>query len=420
MMAANRVGKTESVGLYEVSLHLTGRYPDWWTGKRFDHPVKVWIAGDTSQTVRDILQEKLLGPPGEWGTGVLPGEFLVGTPRPKGGGVPDAIESFKVNHLSGGISRGAFKSYDQKRKSFQGTEQHIILLDEEPPADVHSECLIRTMTTKGHILCTFTPLMGRTEVVKGYVKAKKEGSETKILISAGWDDVPHLSEEEKAEYMADLRPFEIKARTKGLPELGPGAIYPVDDADILVKPFDIPAWWPRAYGMDVGWKKTAAIWGAIDRESDVLYLYSEHYQGYDVPVVHAAAIKARGAWIPGVIDPASNQSGQIDGEKVLEEYLAEDLDLEKAVNAREAGLLAVWQRMRTGRLKVFNDLRNWRDEKDNYARDENGKVVKEDDHLMDAMRYLVMSGLDRAAWNEEEYEDAYSTHQSYRNQDTGY
>ena len=55
-MAANRVGKTEGMGGYETALHLTGRYPDWWPGRRFDHPVQWWAAGKTNETTRDIVQ----------------------------------------------------------------------------------------------------------------------------------------------------------------------------------------------------------------------------------------------------------------------------------------------------------------------------------------------------------------------------
>src|SRR3954454_13503795 len=56
MLAANRVGKTEGVGAYETTVHLTGQYPPWWEGPRFHKPIKAWAAGDTSKTVRDILQ----------------------------------------------------------------------------------------------------------------------------------------------------------------------------------------------------------------------------------------------------------------------------------------------------------------------------------------------------------------------------
>jgi len=172
MLAANRVGKTEGVGGYETVLHMTGLYPHWWVGKRFDRPVKCWAAGDTSQTVRDIIQEKLLGPPGDYGTGLIPGECLISTTN-KAGSVPDSVEGIKVRHVSGGASRLTLKSYDQKRKSFQGTEQDLIWLDEEPPMDIYTECLLRTMGVDekgpGLILCTFTPLLGLSEVVLSYL-----------------------------------------------------------------------------------------------------------------------------------------------------------------------------------------------------------------------------------------------------------
>ena len=61
MLAANRVGKTEGVGAYEVTCHLTGLYPDWWEGRRFSKPVKAWAASDTSKTVRDIIQVEAAG-----------------------------------------------------------------------------------------------------------------------------------------------------------------------------------------------------------------------------------------------------------------------------------------------------------------------------------------------------------------------
>jgi len=171
MLAANRVGKTEGVGGYEVVLHLTGEYPDWWPGRRFDKPTSGWAAGDTSLTVRDIIQHKLLGPPGEYGTGLIPGDRLKGTTARAG--VPNAVQDIMVHHVSGGTSYLTLKSYDQRRESFQGTEKDFIWLDEEPPMDVYGECLIRTMTTQGLILCTFTPLQGMSEVVQSFLPGGK-------------------------------------------------------------------------------------------------------------------------------------------------------------------------------------------------------------------------------------------------------
>jgi len=51
--------------------------------------------------------------------------------------------------------------------------------------------------------------------------------------------------------------------------------------------------------------------------------------------------------------------------------------------------------MHAGKLKVFNSLSNFYSEFRAYRRDKDGKVVKERDHLMDGMRYLVMSGRGR-------------------------
>lgn len=167
IIAANRIGKSWGIGAYEVTLHLTGDYPKWWEGRRFDRAVSVWAAGDTGKTVRDIIQLKLLGQAGSFGTGMIPGESLVGTSTKYG--LPDAVEGIKVKHVSGGVSVCTLKSYDQRREAFQGTEQDVIWLDEEPPLDIYTECLMRTMTTGGMVMCTFTPLMGVSEVVKSFM-----------------------------------------------------------------------------------------------------------------------------------------------------------------------------------------------------------------------------------------------------------
>lgn len=172
MLAGNRVGKTEGVGGYEMALHLTGRYPSWWIGRKFERPVRAWAAGDTAKTVRDIIQRKLLGAHGQHGTGLIPGDDLISTAP--WAGVPDAVEMIYVRHLSGGESLLQLKSYDQKREAFQGTEQDIIWLDEECPEDIYTECLLRTMTTSGLLMLTFTPLCGLTPLVQQFMPGYKQ------------------------------------------------------------------------------------------------------------------------------------------------------------------------------------------------------------------------------------------------------
>ncbi len=398
-LAGNRVGKTEGAGGYETTCHLTGRYPSWWDGRVFDRPVSGWAAGNTRVKTKEILQGKLLGKPGEpskLGTGLVQRDCIVRTSYAPG--VPDAIETVWVKHISGGTSVLSFKSYDQGREAFEGTEQDFVWLDEEPPMPIYNECLVRTMTTNGIIFMTFTPLQGVSEVVLMFLPGgllPEKPDPYKAVVSASWDDVPHLTAEAKAEILASTPPFLRDARSKGLPQLGAGLIYPMPESAFTVEPFEIPKHWPRAYGLDVGWNKTAAIFGAVDRETDTVYVYSEHYQGEAEPAVHVSAIQARGR-LPGAIDPAAKGRNQLDGRKLMQEYRDQGLELVEAANAVEAGLFACWERFSTGRLKVFRTCQNLLGELRLYRRDERGKVVKERDHACDGLRYFVMTGIDIA------------------------
>ena len=175
-MAANRSGKSVAGGA-EMTYHLTGRYPEWWEGKRFDAPIRGLAAGDTTQTTRDIIQNKLLGglyDTEEFGTGLIPRDYL-GKPTPSRG-IANAYEEIPVEHVSGGVSRMILRSYDQGRRIFQGVELHAVWLDEEVPRDVYEESLVRTMTTGGIVFMTFTPLQGLTPLVVDFLETRSEQS----------------------------------------------------------------------------------------------------------------------------------------------------------------------------------------------------------------------------------------------------
>lgn len=394
LMAANRLGKTRA-GAYETTSHLTGIYPDWWRGRRFDHPVEVWACGTTSETTRDIVQSELLGPLDKPGTGMIPAHLILDTSR-RPHGLPGSIESATIQHSSGGHSLLGLKTYEQGRKSFEGTAKHVIWDDEEPPADVYTEQLYRTLTTKGIVLTTFTPLQGMSEVVMGFLEPETDAaSESKWWIQAGWDDVPHLDAAEKRALIATTPPYQIAARTKGEPSLGSGAIYPIAEADLKVPYRVIPDSWPKGYGMDVGWNRTAAMFFAYEVGSGTYYGYSEHYMGQGEPPSHALSIKAKGDWLTGVIDPAARGRNQKDGVQLLQSYTDLGLNLEVAANAVESGLMDVWTLMISGRFKVLESCSNWWSEFRKYHRDEKGHIVKKHDHLMDATRYFVVSGRDK-------------------------
>ena len=398
MLAANRVGKTESVGGFEVVCHLTGIYPDWWEGRKFDKPTHGWAAGDTNQTVRDILQEKLLGPYNDIGSGLI-AKSLIKSTTPKTG-VPEAIETVRIKHISGGESVLGFKSYDQKRKSFQGTKKDFIWEDEEPPLQIHTECLLRTMDTSGGdntglMICTYTPLEGISETVMHFLPdgdwATIENKGSKYVVMATWDDAPHISENQKKILWDSIPPYQREARSKGIPQLGSGAIYPVPESEITVDDFEIPVHWPKLYAMDVGWNNTACSWMAVDKESDTTYIYSVYKKGEAEPAIHTQAIKARGDWIKGKIDPAARGRSQNDGTQLIQSYLDLGLDITPAKNAVEAGLYKVWEAFSTGKLKVFKSQRQFFEEFRLYRRDEKGKIIKVNDHILDCVRYNYMS-----------------------------
>lgn len=162
----NRTGKSQSIGAFEVACHATGIYPHWWKGRVFEKPVSIWACGDTAKTVRDVNQLELMGDSDDYGSGMLRRDCILDY---KAGGLPNSLDTIDIRHISGGVSHIGFKSYEGRRKVFQGTAKELIWLDEEPPYDVYQECLLRTLTTKGLILLTFTPLSGMSQVVLGFM-----------------------------------------------------------------------------------------------------------------------------------------------------------------------------------------------------------------------------------------------------------
>lgn len=410
-MAGNRCGKSVA-GAFEAACHATGDYPEWWVGRRFDKPTHGWAVGSTARATRDTAQKELIGPVGSWGTGMIPrdkmGKFWALS------GVPQGIDMIQVKHVSGGWSTIGFKNYEQDAAAFYGTALEWAWLDEECPQNLYNEILIRTMTTNGLVFNTFTPLKGLTPQVVRFLEqadylagakkilslptAKGEDEEedarivginsNKAVIQAGWDDAPWLTEEGKEQMLADTPPHLREARRMGMPAMGSGNVYPVALESLLVEPFKIPDHYKRLYALDVGWNRTACLWAAIDPQSDTMYIVDEHYLAESPPPIHAAAIRARGNWIPGVIDPASRGRSQNDGTQLKQNYKDLGLNVYDAINVVDAGLQELWQRMTTGNLKVFNTLPNFCKEFVLYRRNEKGKIIKENDHLMDCMRYL--------------------------------
>jgi len=394
LIAGNQLGKTVA-GSFEAAMHLTGLYPDWWKGAVFDDPTTAWAASETSQGTRDTVQRLLLGPVGSWGTGAIPLDKILDIKR-AAHGVADAVETILVQHTSGGTSRITLKTYDQGRTRWQGETLDFVWFDEEPPEDIYIEGLTRTNATQGIVWVTFTPLKGISDVVKRFLIDKHVGTQVTTMTI---HDAAHYTPEQRAAIIASYPAHEREARSMGIPTLGSGRIFPVDEASIACDPIPIPAHWVQIGGLDFGWDHpSAAVKLAWDRDSDIIYVVAAHRQREQTPVLFSATIKPWGAWLPWAWPHDGLQHDKGSGETLANQYRVQGLKMlkDKATHAPsknepegtggngvEAGVLDMLDRMQTGRLKVFKHLHDWFEEFRMYHR-KDGKIVKVDDDLLSA------------------------------------
>ena len=402
LMAGNQLGKTLAAG-NEVAMHLTGLYPDWWEGKRFTGPVVGWASGVTGESTRDNPQRILLGRPGEWGTGTIPKSKIENITRASHS-VADAVDGIRVEHVSGGYSLLAFKAYEKGREKWQGETLDFVWFDEEPPLDIYTEGMTRTNKTLGPVFMTFTPLLGMSEVVSKFLVEQATGTHvTNMTIF----DVGHYDDVQRAAIIASYPAHERDARAKGIPTMGSGLIFPVEEESIICAPFAIPKHWPQINGMDFGYDHpTAASNAAWDREADVWYVTKEFRERKEagLPAMTTAAVKPWGDWIPVMWPHDGLQHDKGSGDELAGIYRKHGLKMhpEKAThppapgdkegtggNGVEAGLQDMLERMLTGRWKVFSTCTQWLEERRLYHR-KDGKIIKERDDLISSSRYAYM------------------------------
>lgn len=224
---------------------------------------------------------------------------------------------------------------------------------------------------------------------------EKQKDNSRATITIGMTDVPWLDKETIAQVLASTAPHLRDAVKNGTPSLGSGAVYPISLDDVVIdeeeamKMRPLPPHWKYMYGMDVGWNKTAVVVLAENPDTGITYVVDEYYNGQREPEVHAARIKQICGWMVGAIDPASRGRSQVDGTQLLHLYRANGLKLREADNGVEAGIMAVFSKLSTGTLKFFPNTKHLQSEYLIYRRDENGKIVKDHDHALDALRYGV-------------------------------
>lgn len=403
LMCANQIGKTFCGGR-EVAIHLTGRYPSWWKGHRFTRPIVALVGGLTNESVRDICQKELFGEPTDdkqLGTGAVPLECIQ-NPKRKAG-VPDALDSVQVKHITGGYSKVMFRAYEQGAKKHMGSRIDLGWLDEEPPEDIWAQYIRGTLATKGILFITFTPEEGITKVVHGFINDIKVGQ---ALIRATWDDAPHMDHDRREQMLQAIPAHQREMRSKGIPLMGSGLVYAVPEEEILCDPFEIPSYWPRVCGIDFGIDHGfAADWLAWDRDRDIVYEIDCYRASGEKMSEHVSQLNRRGNWIPVIWPHDGLNREKSSGEPLAELYRREGANMwhepfsnppapgteeGKGGNSVEFGVTDILNRMQTKRWKTFRTLKDVMEEHRMYHRVD-GKIVKQFDDLMDARRYAALS-----------------------------
>jgi phage terminase large subunit-like protein len=341
-------------------------------------------------------------------------------------GVSGGIDKLYIRHVSGGLSCLQFKAYKQSNESFYGTAMDWIWLDELPNEAIFSECFTRTMTTGGIVCVTATPLAGMTPLVYSFYseadflpagfqipntirmakedlerkndEARQKGEQVvdgrgkKVVVCIGWDDALWLSENEKIEQLASTPPHLRQAKSTGIPGDTGGMVFPIAMSELLVDDFPIPAHYKLINGLDPGWHNTGAIFCALDPDTDTLYVYADYKRGQAEIVVHAEAIKTKSKWADApVIWDYAGMGGRAEEESTRNLYRKHGLKLINADKSVMAGIAAVWERMSTGKLKIFKSCRTLQQELATYQMDEKGNIVKENDHCVDPLKYVSLA-----------------------------
>ena len=412
LMAANRIGKSYC-GSMELAYHLTGLYPEWWEGKRYGQPIVAWAGGVSNETTRDIVQFELLGSPDDpeaFGSGTVPKNYIIKTERKPG--VPNAKSVALIKHVSGGNSSLFFKAYEMGVEKWQGRSVDCIWLDEEPSRDIYSQAVTRTLDRKGMVYMTFTPEQGMTETVASFMNNLQTGQS---LTNATWDDASetvmslkgqkgHLDEGVMQQILSSYSPHEREMRRYGRPSIGSGLIFPIQEEKIMIDPIPIQDHWPRIAAIDFGWDHpTAVVWGAVDMEEEVFYVYDCYRMSKASPTVHSQSIRTRPHFIPIAYPHDGNRRDSMGNPGLADQYrnLGCNMLLEhftnppalgenKGGNSIEEGLMAMLQAMENDKFKVFSTLSDWFEEFRMYHR-KGGKVVPIRDDIMSATRYAFQS-----------------------------
>lgn len=405
-LAGNRTGKTMSA-TFHFACDVTGDYPDWWEGPTFKYPLNALGLGVDNIQLKAVMQTQLFGEVDEdtktfKGGWVHRSEIINVEWSPHTQGLARRVT---VRHKYG-KSYVTLRAYTQSKTgqgtlSFAGTSIDLVLVDEQPPDQLIGQLVTRTMTgckgTGGKIRYTMTPELGVTALVHTFMEDRKKNQ--KLVGPIAWSDCPHLTPEVQESILSGIPEHEKEMRRLGVPFFGSGLVYPVTESRITCDPFpleDIP-WLKVLRSIDLGiGHPTAIVWLAWDPEFDVVYLVRDYAEKGEAAAIHAAVANSYLPYAPCVFPPDVDQTEKGSGKTVRKWYSdaglknTVDFDNPDGSGYVEPGIMELNERMRTDRFKVFSNCTAFLREKRIYHRKE-GKLVKENDDVMDAVRYGVQT-----------------------------
>jgi phage terminase large subunit-like protein len=350
--------------------------------------------------------------------GVVLQKFREWCPREqfKGGSFDRAFDKVqRMLHFKNG-SWFQFMSNDQDLDKFGGAALHRLVFDEEPREDIRRECLMRLIDYGGEELFGMTPLHGMSWVFDEIFDPWERGvlaPEDGRVVVVDMDDNPHLDRVTMARVLSGLGAEEREARKSGRFVSFAGLIYASFASSVHVVPInEVPDGVEVFAGIDPGYRHMCAVVLCYLDPDDRLVVFDEiAMQGAKISQVcqeykiRCLKWKVQPRWV--VIDPASrNKVGQT-ARSDQQEFADNGVPTIPGQNSVTAGINHVKERLdhRTvqgqpdPRLLVAAHCTELRAEFKRYrwvkesTRQENGSKeapVKKDDHLLDALRYVVM------------------------------
>lgn len=422
LTAGNQTGKSYAGG-YETARHLTGDYPEWWKGLRFDQntgPCDTWVGGTSGDAVRDGAQERLFGKAGVadlFGSGFLPRDAIIGEPS-SSRSATHAIDTAHIRHISGGVSTVQFKTYKQDRTDWQGPTRRFIWFDEEPPLEIYSEGLARLAATAGSHILTFTPLFGFSEVVKRYLEPEPQFAHRRTVVQMSLDDAKHMTPDMIEATLSMYPRHEWPARRDGNPHMSGGRVFTTPEDMLREIPYILTGnsdptlnkyasrnpregLWHFLWGIDFGIDHPfAAVLMAYEPVLDIGHVVATLKMSDQLVVQHCDAMKRICENAPVAWPHDGHVRDKQSGEALADIYrkhglhmLPEHAQYTNGSYSTEAGIMDLDTAMHAGRFRVSETCLDWFQEYKIYHRKLNDKtgaieLVKKNDDLMSATRQM--------------------------------